>query len=393
MQLLFADMADLVWRALTLGGSMLVYVLCFVTPIAAIAAVLHLALSVPLRRRERGRLFIDLLETALAQGRPVEQTLVDIANSRDRTPGVRFHLLAAHLESGLRLSEALARVPRLLPPPVMAMLRVGEKVGDLRRVLPACREWLQERPAGVQSAYHYMIVLLLVFSPIAIWILTVLMVFVVPKFMAILEGMGAQPPAMTVLFIASARWLLRLQIGVALGLMVSAFFYLGGPRVTGWVRFGRAPFVDWLAWQVPWKRKRMQRTFSATLAVLLDGGVPEGEAVGLAGDCTANAIARRRAGQIAQALGQGARLQDAVEVFDGHGEFRWRLTNACHAHDGFRRALAGWHETLEAKAFQQEEAAAHVVTSGLVILNGAFVALTAVAVFGALIAIIESAGT
>jgi len=393
MQPLFADMADLVSRVLTLGGSMLVYVLCFVTPVAAIAAVLHLALSLPLRRRERGRMFIDLLETALRQGRPVEQTLVDIAKSRDRTPGVRFHLLAAHLESGLRLSEALARVPRLLPPPVAAMLRVGEKLGDLRRVLPACREWFQERPIGTQSAYHYMIVLLLVFSPVAVGILTMLMVFVVPKFMAILEGMGAQPPALTLLFIGGARWLLRLQIVVALALLISAFFYLGGPRVTGWLRFGRAPFVDWLAWQVPWKRKRMQRTFSATLAVLLDGGVPEGEAVGLAGDCTANAIARRRAGQVAQALCRGVKLQEAVADFDGHGEFRWRLTNACHARDGFRRALSGWHETLEAKAFQQEEAAAHIVTSGLVVLNGLFVALTAVGVFGALIAIMESAGT
>jgi type II secretory pathway component PulF len=41
--------------------------------------------------------------------------------------------------------------------------------------------------------------------------------------------------------------------------------------------------------------KKLQRTFSAMLAVLLDGGVPEAEAVRLAGDCTANEICRRRA--------------------------------------------------------------------------------------------------
>jgi type IV pilus assembly protein PilC len=386
-------MTDLVSGALSLIGSLLFYVVCFVAPVAGIAAVLHLALSIPLRRRERGRLFIDLLDTALAQGRPVEQTLVDIANSHDRTPGVRFHLLAAHLASGLRLSEALARVPRLLPPQVTAMLRVGEKLGDLRRVLPACREWFQERPTGTQSAYHYMIVLLLVFSPIAVCILTFLMIRVVPKFMTLLTEMGAQPPVVTLLLIGFAKWLLLLQAVVAFTLLISAFLYIGGPRATGWLRFGRAPFVDWLAWQVPWKRKRMQRTFSATLAVLLDGGVPEGEAVGLAGDCTANAIARRRAARVAEALQQGIKLQDAVAAFDGHGEFRWRLTNACHAHGGFRQALAAWHDSLDAKAFQEEEAAAHVITSGLVVLNGAFVAMTAVGVFGALIAIMEMAGT
>lgn len=393
MQPLFAYISDLIVGALSLAGSILAYGIGFVVPVAVLAVVLHVFLSLPLRRRERGRLFIDLLETPLAQGRSVEQSLVAIANSGDRSPGVRFHLLAAHLESGLRLGDALERVPRLLPPPVAAMLRVGEKVGDLRRVLPACREWFQEQPSGVQSAYHYMLVLLLVFSPIAAWILTLLMVFVAPKFLEVLVGMGAQPPAITVLFIGGARWLLRLQIVVTVALLIAAFFYVGGPRATGWLRLGRAPFLDWLAWQIPWKRKRMQRTFSATLAVLLDGGVPEAEAVKLAGDCTVNAIARRRAERISVALQQGTKLQDAVQVFDGHGEFRWRLTNACHAHDGFRRALAAWHESLDAKAFQEEEAAAHIITSGLVVLNGAFVALTATAVFGALIAILEVAGT
>jgi len=44
---------------------------------------------------------------------------------------------------------------------------------------------------------------------------------------------------------------------------------------------------------------------------------------------------------------------------------------------------------LDAKAFQQEEATAHVVTSGLVIMNGIVVALLATATFGVLIAILN----
>ena len=67
------------------------------------------------------------------------------------------------------------------------------------------------------------------------------------------------------------------------------------------------------------------------------------------------------------------------------GEFHWRLTNATHAHGGFLNALRGWHEALDAKAFQQEEAATHVLTSGLVILNGLVVALIAISMFGMLV--------
>jgi type II secretory pathway component PulF len=235
--------------------------------------------------------------------------------------------------------------------------------------------------------------LLLVFSPVAIWLLITLSIFVWPKLKEIFVGMGegAPLPGITQFALASTRWLVAVQILLMLGLAAAAFVYVAGPRVALWCRGRRFPFADWLAWQIPWKRKRLVRTFSATLGVLLDGGVPEAEAVRLAADCTANEIARRRAGRVTAALQQGRKLQEAVGAFDDAGEFRWRLTNACHARDGFLRALNGWHEALDAKSFQQEEAAAHVITSGLVLFNGFVVALTAIAVFAALISIIERA--
>ncbi|MEJ0089825.1 MAG: hypothetical protein WDM80_08795 [Limisphaerales bacterium] len=51
--------------------------------------------------------------------------------------------------------------------------------------------------------------------------------------------------------------------------------------------------------------------------------------------------------------------------------------------------MHGWHQALDAKAFQQEEAAAHTITSGLVILNGLLVALIATAMFGILMAVLN----
>ena len=106
---------------------------------------------------------------------------------------------------------------------------------------------------------------------------------------------------------------------------------------------------------------------------------------------TANEICRRRARRVIAALAKGVKLDDAVRAFDDSGEFHWRLTNATHAHGGFLSALRGWHEALDAKAFQQEETATHALTSGLVILNGVVVALIATAMFGILIAVLRAA--
>jgi type II secretory pathway component PulF len=134
----------------------------------------------------------------------------------------------------------------------------------------------------------------------------------------------------------------------------------------------------------------LERAFSAMLAVLLDGGVPEAEAVRLAGDCTANEICRHRVAQVLAALERGVRLDEAVRLFDDSGEFHWRLSNAARARGGFLNALRGWHAFLDARAFQQEEATAHVVTSGLVILNGVLVGLIATAMFGILVAFVKA---
>lgn len=354
-------------------------------------SLLHFLFTLPMRRAERARLFLDLLEDALKRGQPFEEMILSVARSRDGIVGVRFHLLAAYIESGLRFGDALKQVPQFLSPQISAMLQAGEKFGDLRKVLPASREILRERPAGVRSAVHYMLLVVLLFSPTFVGVVTMIMTFVVPKFKEVAAGMGVRLWPETIFVFATSGWLLDFELAIFFSLIAISAMYVGGPRFARWFQFYGFPFVDWITWHVPWKRKRLQRTFSAMLTVLLDGGVPEAEAVRLAGDCTANEICRRRAQRVIVALQQGAKLEEAVRAFDDSGEFHWRLSNATHARNGFLNALRGWHEALDAKAFQQEEATAHVITSGLVILNGALVALIATAMFGIIITILKAA--
>ncbi len=373
--------------------SLIWYTFFFLVPAGALSLLVHFLLSLPLRRRERARFFLDLIETALTRGQPVEHAIVSAAATRDPVMGVRFYLVAAHLEGGLHLGAALEKVPRFLPPQISAMLCAGEKLGDLKRVLPACREILRDAPAAVRSAVHYMIALLLVFSPIAVFLISMMAILVIPKFKEVANGSGAGARLWPITrFVFDHSFVLvGFETVLFLLLVAAAFIYVGGPGVVRWFQFPRLPWADWIVWHTPWKQKYLQRTFSAMLAVLLDGGVPEAEAVRLAGDCTANEICRRRTRRVLAALERGTRLDDAVGEFDDTGEFHWRLTNAVHARGGFLAALRGWHEALDAKAFQQQEATAHAVTSGLVILNGVVVALIATAMFGVLIVILKGA--
>lgn len=133
----------------------------WMTGLFGLVMLLHFVLSLPLRRMERARLFLDLVDSALEQGQPVEETLISVAQSRDLSMGVGFHILAAWLEQGLPLIEALAKVPQFLPPQVAAMLQAGRRIGDLRKVLPACRQLLQDSVSQIRGAISYLVILTL----------------------------------------------------------------------------------------------------------------------------------------------------------------------------------------------------------------------------------------
>ena len=254
------------------------------------------------------------------------------------------------------------------------------------------REVLRVAPDTARVTTHYMVAILLIFAPIACWLITLLSVFVLPKFKDVFAGMNIQllPLTAFVFNLDHFNILIAFEMLVFFMLLAVAAIYIGGPGLVRWFQFHRVPIVDWIAWRIPWKQKKLLRAFSAMLAVLLDGGVPEAEAVRLAGDATANEICRRRARRVLAALENGVKLDDAVRAFDDTGEFHWRLTNATHARGGFLNSLRGWHEALDAKAFQQEETATHIATSGLVILNGLVVALIAISMFGMLVMMLRN---
>jgi len=230
-----------------------------------------------------------------------------------------------------------------------------------------------------------LVLLTFVVTPLGLYVFGLLMVFVVPKFMEVASGMGAGPGPWLFSFLAD-HFVAFIVLQAALLLLIWSveLIYIGGPRVRVWF-----PILEKLDYRLPWRRRRMQRDFSNMLAVLVDAGVPEAAALMLAADCSANSVFRRRAAQAVEALRQGMKLPDAVQRLDDHGEFRWRLRNALGAPGGFLRALAGWHESLDARAFQQEQAAAHVITTSLVLWSGLFVGAIIVSVFTFLVSFIN----
>jgi type II secretory pathway component PulF len=368
-----------------------VFLLLGVLPICGMSYAIYWLLTLPLRRNERARMFLDLLELGLREGRTPEAAVAGAAASRDRSLGVRFHLLGAHIEGGLRLSQALEQVPRLLPPQVCAMLKTGERIGDIRKVLPACRLLLRDSVSHVRSALNYLILLAFAVTPAMVVAPILIRVMVLPKFKEVFSGMleGQQLPAFTRLVFAGNGISTAIQFVIVGIIWLATLAYVGGPRLHGWLNRAFPGAQDWMAFRLPWRRKRLQRDFSAMLAVLLDADVPEAEAVSLAAQSTANLAIIRRAQRVRALMQEGVKLPEALRVLDNSKELQWRLSNALRRGAGFVRALTGWHEALDARAFQLEQAAAQITTTVLVLINGLIVASVMIAVFLVIIQLVN----
>jgi type II secretory pathway component PulF len=362
----------------------LFWVLVALLPVSVLAAAAFYMTSRPLRRQEHARFLLELVESALAQGQPVEHYIVGLARTRDESLGTRFYLLAAYLEQGRSLAAALEKVPGLAPPQLAAMLGVGENLGDYGRVLPACRELLHDGLSESRASINYQVGFAFILNPLIALGLPIIATKQMPMFRS-LTGMIRVEPLPWLAFITHILpWVCLVQLLLVLALYVFAVFFLGGPRFLSWVEWSLLPVADRFWLLIPWRRKRLQCDFSAMLALLLDANLPEEQAISLAALSTANVAFLRLGREAVARLRAGMRLPEALQFIDDTGEFRWRLTNAGHGGGRFLAALKGWHGWLHARAYQQEQAAAQTVSTGLLLLNAASVALVAVLLIGTL---------
>lgn len=378
------------WEALGVEGTVFagivaVLVLGF---LLGIAYALYRAFGMPMRRHERARLLLDLIEVGLERGQSPEHTLGEAAAHRERTLGRPVRRLAARLRQGERLGTALEHTPGLLPPAAVAMIQAGEGLGNLRSVIPACRRLLRDGVEHVSLAHHYLVLIAFVTSPAWVGVFGVLTVFVLPKFRLIAEEVGTGWPGLLEGLLTWRTPLLAAQVALLLALWAGVILYCGGPRLLHWLARRLPP--AWESWRtaLPWNRRRALRDFATLLAVALDAGLPEARALALAGAGTGSTRFRALAETAQADLARGVKLPETLTQLEESGEFRWRLANAGFGRGGFQAALAGWIEALEARAFRDEQLAAQALTTGLVLLNGVLVALLAGGVFQLLVNLI-----
>lgn len=345
----------------------------------------------PYRWMERARILLTVMDAGVRKGGSAEHAIIELSRRHEQSLGVELHLLAAHLDKGLPLGEALDKVPGLLPANVLGVLKTGLQIRDLPRVLPAARRLLDEMSRAQRDSAGDMSFMAAITTIVLICISWLLSIAVLPKFKEIFADyeIAIPLPALAGALMGHRdAWFLGLFLWLAF-IAIASCLYLSGPQSAAWLN-NRLPWLTrWVTNRLPWQRRRMQRDYSLMLALLLDAKVPEETAVSTAASLCGNAFWRPRSDLVVADLREGIWLPEAVRHLDVTGEMQWRTQFARAQLKPLLPALAGWHESLEAQAFRLERIACDGTNVLLILGCGAGVGLVCVTIFNLLISLME----
>ncbi|KAB2671560.1 MAG: hypothetical protein DVB31_04545 [Verrucomicrobia bacterium] len=367
------------------GDELMVLWMVALVPAIAVFWVVYWLATLPWRRAERCRLFLEVLWLGLREGKTHEQAIIESCATRDASIPKEMQWMALHLERGASFADSMARHAGFLPPDVQATLRWGAQRGRLLEAVELCRQGAGSRPNTTKGGMLAVGAMLLWPSSTAAVFLMIRIV-ILPKFRQIAEDFDVDAFGGIAGWMFEWGWLLALGVvSVKLLLYAVAFARICGPRLGQWLPLDRLGLV------VPWRRQRLQRRFAQLLSLGLDLGISEEEAVVAAGAGTGNGVWRQRSLDSTSALRLGVRLDEAIATVDCAPEFRWRLGMAMHRTGRAMDSMRGWLADLESKADRNETMAAQSFLVFSVLSNATLVALTAVSVYSILISMMEAA--
>lgn len=183
-----------------------------------------------------------------------------------------FAAVAADVEGGVKLSEALAAHPKWFPPYYVNMVRAGEVGGLLDEILKRLAELLEKHARlreRVKSALMYPAFVMVA----AVGILAILMAFVVPTFLGMFTELGSTLPWPTRVLVALCAivrtwWWLALLVAIGAGALFKLALQTPAGRRLGDQAMLSAPLFGSLV------ERLLIARFARTLGTLISSGVP-----------------------------------------------------------------------------------------------------------------------
>jgi general secretion pathway protein F len=258
-------------------------------------------------------LFTRQLATLVRAGLPLEESLLAVSQQTEK-PRVQSIILGvrAKVMEGHPLADGLSDFPRVFPEIYRSTVAAGEQTGKLDTILERLAEYTESREQirqKVLAAMLYPIVL----SVMCFAIVCGLMVYVVPKVVAVFESAKGKLPLITQVLIAISDFTREYGIYMVIGAIVGTFLF------RRWLR-NPANLRRWhlVQLQMPMVGKMSRgfntARFTRTFSILSASSVPVLEALRISGEVVTNLPMRDAVNEAAARVREGAAIGRSLAV-------------------------------------------------------------------------------
>ena len=214
------------------------------------------------------------------------------------------------VESGMTLSESMAKHPRCFDRLYVNMVKAGEAGGALEIILQRLAEF-KEKALSLKRKIIGAMVYPVVVITIAVLILTFIMIFIIPKFKKMFDEFGLQLPQMTKMLIDVSMWMK--DYWYVIPLFPLGFYLL--IKLIRLFRFGNYA-LDMITLWIPIVGKLAEKSIVArtmrTLGTLIASGVPILEALSIVKETSNNAVFERMFQRVLESIREGETIADPL---------------------------------------------------------------------------------
>jgi type IV pilus assembly protein PilC len=258
--------------------------------------------------------FTRQLSTLQDAGLPILRSLQIL--EQQQKPGLLKAIIggvADEVEGGGTLSDAMAKFPKAFDKLYVNMINAGEAGGVLDLILARLADFMEKAARLKKKVIGAMIYPAVVIS-IAVAIVSMIMIFVIPKFEQIFKDFGTKLPAITQILLDVSRWFANW--GWAYVIASPIVFMLvwrlirmseGGKYATDAIKL-KIPILGGILGKTAIAR------FTRTLGTLISAGVPILDAINITKETCGNEVYSRALGKVHDAIREGESMADPLRA-------------------------------------------------------------------------------
>ncbi len=259
--------------------------------------------------------FTRQLSTLQDAGLPILRSL-QILEQQQR-PGLLKAIIGGvgeEVEGGGTLSDSMAKYPKAFDKLYVNMIAAGEAGGVLDLILSRLADFMEKAAKLKKKVIGAMIYPSVVIS-IAVGVVSMIMIFVIPKFETIFKDFKTELPGITKTLLVISRWFAN-EYGWA-WLLFSPIVFMLIIRLIKMSEGGRY-FVDAVKLKVPVLGNILSKTaiarFTRTLGTLISAGVPILDALNITKETCGNEVYAKALTKVHDAIREGESMADPLRA-------------------------------------------------------------------------------